>query len=97
LTRQIEDEFSHVQRFIRLDKKRCYLLYDEVNDSLPAEVDSSQEIDDVLSILERQGIVIYEDVAAANAVRTATNATEDTETEGKEGLAFETDLDLSSA
>ena len=69
--RQIEDEFGHVQQLILLGKERGYLLHNEVNESLPAEENSSQEIDDLLSILERQGIEIYEDVAAANATRAA--------------------------
>jgi len=96
LARPIEDEFGHVQQLILLGKERGYLLYDEVNDSLPAEVNSSAEIDDLLSILERQGIEIYEDVATANVARAATNATEGPEPDLKEELATEASLDLSS-
>ena len=51
MARPLEDEFSHVQQLILIGKERGYLLYDEVNDSLPADVHSSQEIDDLLSIL----------------------------------------------
>jgi RNA polymerase primary sigma factor len=53
VARTIEDEFGHVQQLILLGKERGYLLYDEANDSLPAKVNSSAEIDDLLSILER--------------------------------------------
>ena len=45
------------------------MLYDEVNDSLPAEVHSSEEIDDLLTTFERNGIEIYEDQASAKAAR----------------------------
>src|SRR5215468_1628370 len=76
LARRIEDEFGHVQQLILIGKERGYLLYDEVNESLPAEVNSSQEIDDLLSILERQGVEIYEDLATANATRAGANAAE---------------------
>ena len=69
MARRIEDEFGHVQQLILIGKERGYLLYDEINDSLPADVHSSQEIDDVLSVLEREGIEIYEDLATANAAR----------------------------
>jgi len=93
LARPIEDEFGQVQQLILLGKERGYLLYDEVNDSLPAEVTSSQEIDDLLSILERQGIDIHED---ANAARAAANAAEGPEPNLKEELAAEASLDLSS-
>ena len=96
MTRQIEDEFGHVQQLILLGKERGYLLYDEVNESLPAEVNSSAEIDDLLSILERQGIEIYEDVASADVARAATNATEGPEPDLKDELATEAGLDLSS-
>jgi RNA polymerase primary sigma factor len=96
LARPIEDEFGHVQQLILLGKERGYLLYDEVNDSLPAEVNSSAEIDDLLSILERQGIEIHEDLATANLARAATNATEGPEPDLREELGSEASLDLSS-
>src|SRR6516165_7665140 len=95
LTRRIEDEFGHVQQLILNGKERGYLLYDEINDSLPTDVHSSQEIDDLLSNLERQGIEIYEDIATANATRAAANAAEGPDPDLKEGLAEESDLDLS--
>ena len=95
MARRIEDEFGHVQQLILIGKERGYLLYDEINDSLTPDVHSSQEIDDLLAILERQGIEICEDLAAANAVRAATNATEGPEADPKEELAAEAGLDLS--
>jgi RNA polymerase primary sigma factor len=96
VARPIEDEFGHVQQLILLGKERGYLLYDEVNESLPAEANSPQEIDDLLSTLERQGIEIYEDVATANAAGAAANAAEGPEPDLKEELPSETSLDLSS-
>jgi RNA polymerase primary sigma factor len=96
LARRIEDEFGHVQQLILIGKERGYLLYDEVNESLPAEVNSSQEIDDLLSILERQGIEIYEDLATANAARVAANTAEGPEPDPKEELVSEASFDLSS-
>ena len=96
MARQIEDELGHVQHLILIGKERGYLLYDEVNESLPAEVTSPQEIDDLLSILERQGIEIYEDLATANAARAAAIDAEGPETDLKAGLLAEASLDLSS-
>jgi RNA polymerase primary sigma factor len=95
LARHIEDGFGHVRQLILLGKERGYLLYDEINDSLPADVHSSQEIDDLLSILEREGIDIYEDLATANASRAGANAAEGLEADLKGELAAEADLDLS--
>ena len=95
MARRIEDEFGHVQQLILIGKERGYLLYDEISDSLPSDVHSSQEIDDLLSTLERQGIEIYEDLATANATRAAANVSEGPEADPKEELAAEVGLDLS--
>jgi len=78
-----------------MGKERGYLLYDEVNDILPPEVHSSEEIDDLLSTFERYGIDIYEDAAAAKAARATADAIETPEAEAKEEVAAEeSDLDL---
>jgi len=63
----LEEKYEAVKALIAIGKERGYLLYDEVNDSLPAEVHSSEEIDDLLTTFERNGIEIYEDQAAAKA------------------------------
>jgi RNA polymerase primary sigma factor len=95
LAQRIDDQFGHFQQLILTGKQRGYLLCDEVNESMPADVHTSQEIDDLLSILERQGIEIYEDLATANAARDAANAAEGLEAGPAEELAAESDLDLS--
>ncbi|HEY2119030.1 MAG TPA: RNA polymerase sigma factor RpoD [Candidatus Acidoferrum sp.] len=65
----LEEKYDAVKQLIAVGKERGYLLYDEVNDSLPAEVHSSEEIDDLLTTFERNGIEIYEDAASAKAAR----------------------------
>jgi RNA polymerase primary sigma factor len=91
----IEEKYDQVRQLINMGKERGYLLYDEVNDILPAEVHSSEEIDDLLSTFERYGIDIYEDVSSAKAARAAAEAPESGEAEPKEeGPAEEADLDL---
>jgi RNA polymerase primary sigma factor len=65
----LEEKYEAVRHLITVGKERGYLLYDEVNDSLPAEVHSSEEIDDLLTTFERNGIEIYEDQASAKAAR----------------------------
>ena len=95
MARRIEDEFGHLQQLVLIGKERGYLLYDEINDSLPADVHSSQDIDDLLAILERQGIEIYEDLAAATSARDAANAAEDPAADAKEESPADVGLDLS--
>ena len=79
----IEEKYDQVRTLITMGKERGYLLYDEVNDILPAEVHSSEEIDDLLSTFERYGIDIYEDVAAAKAARAALEVAEPVEAGGQ--------------
>jgi RNA polymerase primary sigma factor len=92
----LEEKYDQVRQLINMGKERGYLLYDEVNDILPAEVHSSDEIDDLLSTFERYGIDIYEDAAAAKVARAALEPTESAEVEVKEEPAAvdEPDLDL---
>jgi RNA polymerase primary sigma factor len=94
----IEGKYDQVRQLINMGKERGYLLYDEVNDILPAEVHSSGEIDDLLSTFERYGIDIYDDVTSANAARDAAEAADSAELiEVKEEPAAEDgDLDLTS-
>ena len=65
----IEDKYDQVRQLIAMGKERGYLLYDEVNDILPAVVHSSEEIDELLSTFERYGIDVYEDLATAKTAR----------------------------
>jgi RNA polymerase primary sigma factor len=91
----IEEKYDQVRQLIAMGKERGYLLYDEVNDILPPEVHSSEEIDDLLSTFERHGIDIYEDAAAAKAARATVDAAETPEVETKEEPAPEdSELDL---
>ncbi len=91
----IEEKYDQVRQLINMGKERGYLLYDEVNDILPAEVHSSEEIDDLLSTFERYGIDIYEDAATAKAARAAVETTEGAEAEPKEDAPVEeVELDL---
>src|SRR6266852_881796 len=85
----IEEKYDQVRQLINMGKERGYLLYDEVNDILPAEVHSSEEIDDLLSTFERYGIDVYEDVSSPKAARAAAEA------EPKEdAVVEEAELDL---
>ncbi|HKW64199.1 MAG TPA: RNA polymerase sigma factor RpoD [Candidatus Acidoferrum sp.] len=95
----LEEKYDAVRQLIAIGKERGYLLYDEVNDSLPAEVHSSEEIDDLLTTFERNGIEIYEDQASAKAARAVEVSTEGAEREGgaigkEDAHEGESDLDL---
>ncbi len=93
MTLAIEEKYDQVRQLINMGKERGYLLYDEVNDILPAEVHSSEEIDDLLSTFERYGIDVYEDLSSAKAALAAADATDTVEPK-EEVLSEDTDLDL---
>ena len=90
----LEEKYDQVRQLINMGKERGYLLYDEVNDILPAEVHSSEEIDDLLSTFERYGIDIYEDIAAAKAARAALEVAEPADGEIKEEAAGSDEVEL---
>jgi RNA polymerase primary sigma factor len=95
----IEDKYDQVRQLVNMGKERGYLLYDEVNDILPAEVHSSEEIDELLSTFERYGIDVYEDIATAKAARAIADAAEPAEAEAEPakdfgGGADEVEIDL---
>ncbi|MGA8231098.1 MAG: RNA polymerase sigma factor RpoD [Candidatus Acidiferrales bacterium] len=93
----LEEKYDQVRQLINMGKERGYLLYDEVNDILPAEVHSSEEIDDLLSTFERYGIDVYEDLATAKAAIAANDAESGVETKDEPALAStseDSELDL---
>jgi RNA polymerase primary sigma factor len=91
----IEEKYDQVRRLINMGKERGYLLYDEVNDMLPAEVHSLEEIEDLLSTFECCGIYVYEDVSRAKAARAAAESAEICDTKPKEEvITEEVELDL---
>ena len=94
MARPIEDEFGYLQQLLVIGKERGYLLYDEINESLPPDLLSSQEIDDLLAVLERQGIEIHEDLSAATAAHAAA-VVDTSEASHNEELAADSGLDLS--
>jgi RNA polymerase primary sigma factor len=93
----IEDKYDQVRQLIAMGKERGYLLYDEVNDILPAEVHSSEEIDELLSTFERYGIDVYEDLATAKTARAGMEGAEPLEAEAEPAKEFageEAEIDL---
>jgi RNA polymerase primary sigma factor len=96
VTVALEEKYDQVRQLIAMGKERGYLLYDEVNDILPPEVHSSEEIDDLLSTFERYGIDVYEDLASAKVALAAADASDSAEpVKDSEAVASEDgELDL---
>ena len=56
----IEEKYDEVRQLIALGKEKGYLLYEEVNDMLPVELTSSEELDDLFSVLGNAGIEVVD-------------------------------------
>jgi RNA polymerase primary sigma factor len=56
----IEEKYDEVRQLITLGKEKGYLLYEEVNDMLPSEISSSDELDDIFSMFGSMGIEVVD-------------------------------------
>ena len=56
----IEEKYDEVRQLISIGKEKGYLLYDEVNELLPAEITSSDELDDLFSAFGSAGIEVVD-------------------------------------
>ena len=56
----LEEKYDEVQQLIIIGKERGFLLFNEINDLLPHGVTSSEEIDELFSILSTLGIEVLD-------------------------------------
>ena len=56
----IEEKYGEIRQLIIIGKEKGYVLYDEVNDVLPAELTSSDELDDLFITLGSAGIEVVD-------------------------------------
>jgi len=56
----IEEKYDEIRQLIALGKEKGYLLYDEVNELLPADITSSEELDDLFSTFGNAGIEVVD-------------------------------------
>jgi len=62
-----EEKFDQVNKLISLGKEKGYLLYDEVNDLLPSDVHSAEDLNDLLSMFDNEGIEVVDSPRAKAA------------------------------
>jgi RNA polymerase primary sigma factor len=56
----IEEKYDEVRQLITIGKEKGYLLYDEVNELLPSEITSSDELDDLFNTFGSAGIEVID-------------------------------------
>jgi RNA polymerase primary sigma factor len=55
-----DEKFDQVNKLIHIGKEKGYLLYEEVNDLLPSDLHSAEELEDVLSMFDSAGIEVLD-------------------------------------
>jgi len=83
-----DDKYDQVSKLITLGKEKGYLLYEEVNNLLPSDVRSPEDLDDLLVMFDNAGIEVLESPRPKGAEKIAFDKQE--EGKGEEEL----DLDL---
>ena len=56
----IEEKYDEVRQLISIGKEKGYLLYDEVNELLPSDITSSEDLDDLFSTFGSAGIEVVD-------------------------------------
>ena len=56
----LEDKFEDIKKLIDTGKEKGYLTYDQVNDLIPHDVHSPEDLDDLLTTIGTQGIDVLE-------------------------------------
>jgi len=57
---RIEEKYDGVKELINLGKEKGYLLYDEVNDVLPHDINSSKDLDSIFYLFGDAGIEVID-------------------------------------
>ena len=56
----LDDKFDDIKKLIDTGKEKGYLTYDQVNDLIPHDVHSPEDLDDLLTTIGTQGIDVLE-------------------------------------
>jgi RNA polymerase primary sigma factor len=56
----IEERYDEVKQLISIGKEKGYLLYDEINEILPVEITSSEDLDDLFGTFSSAGIEVVD-------------------------------------
>ncbi len=67
----IEEKYDEVKTLIALGKEKGYLLFDEINENLPAEISTPDELDTLFDAFANAGIDIAESEEKYAAMKTA--------------------------
>ena len=66
--KDVEERRTRLKSLIVLGKERGYLTYAEINDHLPDEIQESEQIEGIVSMINDMGIMVYEQAPDAEAL-----------------------------
>ncbi|MGP8025155.1 MAG: RNA polymerase sigma factor RpoD [Acidocella sp.] len=81
----LDTQSAAVKRLIAKGKERGYITFDELNAVLPAEQNSSEQIEDIMAMLNEMGIQVVESEEGEEAEAAATPKEEQAEDEEQAG------------
>src|SRR5512142_1207123 len=85
----LDDKYDDIKKLIDVGKEKGYLTYNEVNDLIPHDLHSPEDLDDLLTTIGTQGIDLLE---GSKLPSTALDKRFEGELEGEEGEEVELDL-----
>jgi len=91
-TTLLDTQSAAVKRLIARGKERGYITFDELNAVLPAEQSSSEQIEDVMAMLNEMGIQVVEGEEAEDGEAVAKPVAEEAEAEEQTGNVDEESL-----
>ena len=81
----LEEKYEGVKELLSVGKEKGYLLYDEVNDLLPDDIQSSEDLDNIFYLFGEAGIEMIDSDDEFEVIKKKTNTDssgeEETETE----------------
>ena len=92
---EIDKYEEDVDRLIETGKEKGYLTYGEVNDLLPGDITSPDDLDDLLTTINTQGIDVLSGEGRRGRGRGGEDREEGEESEGSMGEDSDVELDLS--
>ncbi|HSR52045.1 MAG TPA: RNA polymerase sigma factor RpoD [Acidobacteriota bacterium] len=73
----VEDKYEGVRELITLGKEKGYLLYDEVNDALPDDIESSDDLDSIFRLFGDAGIDVIDSEHQLDGVKDKSSSKKD--------------------
>ena len=90
--REKDDRFEAIQQLIAQGKERGYLLYEEVNEVIPVDMNSADDVDEVLALFDDAGLEVLEKAPSKSGDK---EDKEDTGGKKTKGRGKDKSLDLS--